>query len=276
MVDSVIVMLDSNSENVFVERIHAKLTTILLLVFADAFVYYIPVRNEIYIGKLFGISLWFYFGLLNGMLIVLIYIFVKGEVIIDFEQRKIIFSEFKHRNEWSFDQILGMYLLTSDYFYIFRIRPKRLLVLDIKLHFDQAYMLLNKFAKCGINFSTARNRIAYKGKTSAFPILLSKYERKKDDFHPEIGEWNRSMTLRNKWLYISFAPHLYIVGATLVLRIPHLLEGLRASKFIVTFIYAFTAFVLFDGGLYFLFGVSILVMVSKQLVRTKDNTTTTK
>ncbi|MHA1687558.1 MAG: hypothetical protein ACTSYD_14335 [Candidatus Heimdallarchaeaceae archaeon] len=260
-------MLDAQRENIFVEQIHVKVSTILLLVFVDAFVYYIPIRNSIYIGKLFGISLWFYFGLLNGLLIILIYVFVKGEVIIDFDQRKIIFSEFKNRKEWNFNQVLGLYLLTSDYFYILRIRPKRLMTLDIKLQFDQAYDLLSKFSACGIKFDTVKRRVHYKGKASAFPILLSKYERKRDDFNPELGEWDRRMTLRNKWLSISFAPHLYIVGATLVLRIPHLLEGLSKSKVIVSMIYGFTAFVLFDGGLYFLFGVSILMIIAKQLIR---------
>ena len=63
------------------------------------------------------------------------------------------------------------------------------------------------------------------------------------------------------------APFLYILGATLIVKIPHLLIGLTASKGVVTFVYAFTAFLLFDGGLYLLFGISVIVLLARQIRR---------
>ncbi|MHA1397560.1 MAG: hypothetical protein ACTSSF_07620, partial [Candidatus Heimdallarchaeaceae archaeon] len=60
---------------------------------------------------------------------------------------------------------------------------------------------------------------------------------------------------------------LYIIAGTLIVRIPHLLEGLRGTRGIVSFIYGLTAFILFDGGLYFLFGVSFIVILAKRLSR---------
>jgi len=258
--------------NVFEYKLHSNVLTALLLLLADAFVYFIPYRNDIYIGKLFGVNLWFYFGLLNGVLILAVYIIAKGDIILDFNKKQLIFKEFKTTKVWDFDRIMGIYLLASDFYYILRIRPQKLKTFDIKLTFEQAYELLAKFEELNYKFKNVKNRERWKT-TSTFPLLISKYEKKPNGFNAEIGEWNRSMTLRTKLLSITMAPLLYIIGATLVIRIPHLLEGLRASKGIVSFIYGFTAFVLFDGGLYLLFGISFLVMLAKQLARVVPQTT---
>ena len=66
---------------------------------------------------------------------------------------------------------------------------------------------------------------------------------------------------------IAIAPLLYVIGGTLIARMPYLVEGLSATRGIVYFIYVFTVFVLFDGGLYFLFGMSFLVVIAKQIYK---------
>ena len=104
--------------------------------------------------------------------------------------------------------------------------------------------------------------------SGAFPLLLSKYENKKQKgFNPEIPAWYRGVTLKTKLISITLAPLFYVLGATLIVRIPHLLTGLTTTKGIVSFIYGFTVSVLFDGGLYLLFGMSIFVLLAKQISR---------
>ncbi|MHA1483612.1 MAG: hypothetical protein ACTSQA_09315 [Candidatus Heimdallarchaeaceae archaeon] len=76
--------------------------------------------------------------------------------------------------------------------------------------------------------------------------------------------------MRTKLLSITLSPLLYIISATLIVRIPHLLDGLAGTKGIVSFIYGFTAFLLFDGGLYLLFGISLLALLVKQITRFKS------
>ena len=74
-------------------------------------------------------------------------------------------------------------------------------------------------------------------------------------------------SLITKLISITLAPLLYIIAGTLVVRIPHLLEGLTATKGVVSVIYGITAFILFDGGLYFLFGVSFIVLLAKRIYK---------
>ena len=259
-------MFQTPDESRFVQKERIRIYTIFLLLLIDAIVYYVPYRNDVLIGNLFGISLWFYFGILNALLIILVYMFVKGEVILDFSSQELIFNEFKRSKKWSFSKLLGVYLLAYEGEYLIRIRQQRLQTLDIKVKFDQAYQLVDKFEELGYNFISVRpdkpKRLSY-----TFPILLSKYEKKPNGFNPEIPEWYRGITLRTKLLSITLSPLLYIISATLIVRIPYLLEGLSFTKGIVTFIYAFTAFILFDGGLYFLFGVSFLVVIAKSITK---------
>jgi hypothetical protein len=226
----------------------------------------------VFIGDLFGITLWFYFGVLNAILILLVYIFVRGYVMLDFTSQKFVFNEFKRKESWDFSKLLGIYLLAYEGEYLIRIRPKKLLTLDFRVKFDQAYELVDKFEELGYKFKNIRftepRRLSY-----TFPILLSKFEKKKTSrFNPEIPDWYRGITLRTKLLSISLSPLLYVIGATLIVRIPYLLEGLSFSKGIVYFIYVFTAFLLFDGGLYFLFGVSFIVILAKGIHKISSNT----
>ena len=95
-------MLIESDESLYVYKARAKLSTIILLLIIDAIVYYIPFRNEVYIGDLFGVTLWLYFGILNALLIVLVYVFVKGEVVFDFASKQVTFNEFKRSNSWDF------------------------------------------------------------------------------------------------------------------------------------------------------------------------------
>ncbi|MHA1407412.1 MAG: hypothetical protein ACTSSG_08540 [Candidatus Heimdallarchaeaceae archaeon] len=260
-------MSDLTNESRYVHKEHIRLSTIFLLLLLNALIYYVPFRNDVNIGHLFGITLWFYFGILNAILILLVYVFVRGEVVLDFSTKELIFNEFKRSKSWPFSKLLGVYLLAYDGDYLIRIRPQRLLTLDIRVNFDQAYELIAKFQELGFTFKTIREdkpkRLSY-----TFPILLSKYDRKPNTkFNPEIPEWYRGITMRTRMISMTLAPLLYIIAGTLIVRIPHLLEGLRGTRGIVSFIYGLTAFILFDGGLYFLFGVSFIVILAKRLSR---------
>ena len=259
-------MFQSTDESIFIQKERIRIYTIFILLLIDAIVYYVPYRNDVLIGNLFGISLWFYFGILNASLIILVYMFVKGEVILDFASQELIFNEFKRSKKWSFSKLLGIYLLAYEGEYLIRIRQQRLQTLDIRVRFEQAYLLVDKFEKLGYSFVSVRpdkpKRLSY-----TFPILLSKYEKKSNGFNPEIPEWYRGITLRTKLLSITLSPLLYIISATLIVRIPYLLVGLSFIKGIVTFIYALTAFILFDGGLYFLFGISFIVFIAKSITK---------
>lgn len=263
-------MSHSADKTKFVDKEHIRVSSIFILLIVDALVYFVPYRNDVLIGDLFGISLWFYFGILNGILLLLVYILFRGEVELDFSTNEVIFRDFKKLKKWSFDEVLGVYLLAYDGEYIFRIRPKRLLTLDLRVNFETAYDLVNKFKELGFEFKTVRDD-KHKPLSYTFPILLSKYDRKPSGYNPEIPNWNRGVTLRTKLLSIALSPLLYIVSATLILRIPHLLDGLQGTKGIVSFIYGFTAFLLFDGGLYLLFGISLLALLLKQITRFKSH-----
>jgi hypothetical protein len=232
----------------------------------DALVYFIPYRNNVSIGELFSISLWFYFGILNAILLILVYTLVKGQVILDFSSKKLTFNEFKKRRSWDFTELLGIYLLAYEGEYLIRVRPKRLLTLDIQVGFEHAYKLLEKFEELGYKFKTIRSNEPKKI-TYPFPVLFSKFEKKSGGFNPEIPEWYRGITLRTKMISITIAPLLYVIGGTLIARMPYLVEGLSATRGIVYFIYVFTVFLLFDGGLYFLFGISFLVIIAKQIYK---------
>ena len=150
-------MSSEDKDSKYEHKVHRKLGVIFLLLSLNALIYYVPYRNNVLIGNLLGISLWFYFGALNGILILLVYLFVKGDVIINFEDQKVVFIEFKKTKEWLFSKLLGVYLLAQEDRYILRIRPKRLLTIDRKLGFEQAYEIMNKFEKAGIIFETVRS-----------------------------------------------------------------------------------------------------------------------
>ena len=260
-------MLVESNDSRFVHKVRARISTIVLLLILDAIVYYVPYRNEVYIGDLFGLSLWFYFGILNGLLITLVYVFVKGEIVFDFSSQQITFNEFKKSNSWNFSDLWGIYFLAYDGDYLIRIRTYRLRVLEIRLDFEEAYDIIGKFEKAGYPLTTIRPDPP-KRVSNAFPLLISKYEKKKvKGFNPEIPDWYRSITLKTKLISITIAPFLYILGATLIVKIPHLLEGLGGSKDLVSFIYGLTVFILFDGGLYLLFGISVFVLIAKQVSR---------
>lgn len=258
-------MLAESDESHFVHKVRAKISTIIMLLILDAIVYYVPFRNDVFIGDLFGISLWFYFGILNGILIVLVHVFVQGEVILDFSSKQISFNEFKNRSTWDFSELWGIYFLAFDGDYLIRIRTHRLRTIDIRMSFDEAYTMVDKFEAAGYPLTTIRPDPP-KRLSNAFPLLLSKYEKKKvKEFNPEIPDWSRDITLKTKLISITIAPFLYVLGATLIIRIPHLVIGLTTTKGIVSFIYGLTVFILFDGGLYLLFGISIFVLIAKQI-----------
>ena len=253
--------------NIYSQKMHTRVDTILLFLFINAIMYYIPYRNDITIGTLLGISLWLYFGCLNAFLLILVYLAIKGEIIIDFENNVLLFREFKKTHSWSFGELLGVYLLAYESSYLFRLRPHLMLFFDLKLDFERAYSLIQEFEQKGFEFTHVRPD-KLKRLSHPFPILLSKSEHeRKERFNPEIPNWGRNITLRTKLLSIAFSPMLYIVAITLVLRIPHLLQDLESSKTIVTLVYGLTAFILFDGGLYFLFGVSFLVIFARKLAK---------
>ena len=259
-------MFQDSDESLFVQKERLRVATILFLLILDALVYFIPYRNNVSIGKLFGIPLWFYFGILNAVLLILVYTLVKGQVILDFSSKKLIFNEFKKKRSWDFSKLLGIYLLAYEGEYLIRVRPQRLLTLDIQVSFENAYKILEKFEELDYKFNTIRSNEPKKI-TYPFPLLLSKFERKSGGFNPEIPEWYRGITLRTKMISIAIAPLLYVIGGTLIARMPYLVEGLSATRGIVYFIYVFTVFVLFDGGLYFLFGMSFLVVIAKQIYK---------
>ncbi|MBY8999845.1 MAG: hypothetical protein KGD64_02930 [Candidatus Heimdallarchaeota archaeon] len=263
-------MAHSTDKSKFMDKEHIRLSTILMLLIVDGLVYFVPYRNDVLIGDLFGISLWFYFGILNAILLILVYIFFRGEVELDFSTQELIFREFKKLKKWQFNKVLGIYLLAYDGEYLLRIRPKRLLTLDIRVNFDDAYYLVDKFKELGFEFKTVRDD-KHKPLSYTFPILLSKYDQKPSGYNPEIPNWNRGVTLRTKLLSITLSPMLYIISATLIVRIPHLLDGLAGTKGLVSFIYGFTAFLLFDGGLYLLFGISLIALLLKQINRFKSH-----
>ncbi|MCG3221387.1 MAG: hypothetical protein H7641_08400 [Candidatus Heimdallarchaeota archaeon] len=257
-------MFQDSDESLFVQKERLRVLTIFFLLLLNAIVYFIPYRNNVLIGELFGITLWFYFGVLNALLLILVYTLVKGQVILDFSSKKFIFNEFKKKKSWDFSELLGIYLLAYEGKYLIRVRPQRLLTLDIQVSFEHAYKILEKFEELGYKFKTVRSnepkRITY-----PFPVLFSKFEKRSGGFNPEIPEWYRGITQRTKLISITISPLLYVVGGTLIARMPYLVEGLSSTKGIVYFIYVFTVFLLFDGGLYFLFGVSFLVVLAKQI-----------
>ncbi|MHA1198506.1 MAG: hypothetical protein ACTSQF_04045 [Candidatus Heimdallarchaeaceae archaeon] len=260
-------MLVESDKSRFVHKARAKLSTIILLLIIDALVYYVPFRNEVYIGDLFGLSLWLYFGILNGILITLVYVIVKGEVVFDFSSKQISFNEFKKSNSWEFEDLWGIYFLAYDDDYLIRIRTHRLRTLDVRMKFEEAYQIVEQFKKIGYPLKTIRPDPP-KRLSKSFPLLLSKYEKKQiKEFNPEIPDWYRGITLKTKLISITIAPFLYILGATLIVRIPSLLAGLTKTKGIVSFIYGLTVFILFDGGLYLLFGLSVFVLIAKQISR---------
>ncbi len=263
-------MSQSLDTSKYSDKARARLSAIIILLLVDAIVYFVPYRNEVFIGNLFGISLWFYFGFLNAILLILVYVLFRGELELDFTTNEVIFRDFKKIKKWSFDEVLGIYLLAYDGEYIIRIRPKRIMTLDLRLNLENAYNIIDKFKEQGFEFKTVRDN-EHTPLSFTFPLLLSKYDRKPSGFNPEIPNWNRGVTLRAKLLSITLAPLLCIIGATLMVRIPHLLEGLSGSKGIVSFIYGFTAFLLFDGGLYLLFGISLLALLLKQLTRFRSH-----
>lgn len=268
-------MHSASNESLYVHKVRPRISTIILLLIIDGLAYYVPYRNDVLIGDLFGITLWLYFGLLNAILILLVYVFVKGEVSIDFTSKKIIFHEFTKSKSYDFGVLWGVYFLAFDGNYLIRIRTHLLQILDIKVPFDMGYGLVDKFEEAGINLTTIRQDQGKKI-SNTFPLLLSKYEKKKPkEFNPEIPNWSRNVTLKTKLISITMAPFLYILGATLIVKIPHLLIGLTASKGIVTFVYAFTAFLLFDGGLYLLFGISVLVLLARQIRRISSSSSQT-
>lgn len=248
------------------QKERARGDIIIVLVLLVSIIYYIPPRNEVYIGTLFGISLWVYFGVLNSILLLLIYTLVKGEIVVDFATEQLIFKEANRLTQWSFKDILGLYLLVQDQNYIVRFRPQKLTHFDLKVDFDMAYALIERFEKHGFDFNTVRQDKGVK-RTSWFPILLLKYERESDKFNPEIPTWHTKVTLRTKLVSIALSPLLYIVGATLIIRIPYLLRNLSATKWIVSSIYWLTVFLLFDGGLYLLFGVSFIAVIVKRITK---------
>jgi len=191
---------------------------------------------------------------------------------LDFSSEKFVFNEFKRKKTWDFSKLLGVYLLAYEGEYLIRIRPQKILTLDFRVNFDQAYKLVKKFEELGYKFKNIRftepRRLSY-----TFPILLSKFEKKKPfRYNPEIPDWHRGITLRTKLLSITLSPLLYVIGATLIAKIPYLFEGFPFTRGIVYFIYVFTAFLLFDGGLYFLFGVSFLVILAKRIQKTSSQT----
>ena len=260
-------MQSESDESRYIHKVRPRISMIFILMIIDALVYYVPYRNNVLIGDLFGMTLWFYFGLLNAILIVLVYVFVKGQVSINFDSKQVVFHEFTKSTSWNFKDLWGVYFLAYDGDYIVRIRTHRLKLLDIRVKFDLAYELIDKFEENGINLTTIRQDQGKKI-SNTFPLLLSKFEKKKPKgFNPEIPNWNPSVTLKTKLLSITMAPFLYILGATLIVKIPYLLIGLTASKGVVAFVYAFTAFLLFDIGLYLLFGMSVLVLLAKQISR---------
>ncbi|MHA1483613.1 MAG: hypothetical protein ACTSQA_09320 [Candidatus Heimdallarchaeaceae archaeon] len=111
-------MSHSTDKSNFMDKEHIRLSSILILLIVDALVYFVPYRNDVLIGDLFGISLWFYFGVLNGILLLLVYILFRGEVELDFSKNEVIFRDFKKLKKWSFDKVLGIYLLAYDGEYI--------------------------------------------------------------------------------------------------------------------------------------------------------------
>jgi hypothetical protein len=269
-------MHSESDESRYVHKVRPRVSTILLLLIIDALVYFVPIRNKVFIGDLFGISLWIYFGILNAILILLVYIFVKGEVSIDFLSQKIIFHEFTKDKSWDFDKLWGVYFLAFDGDYLIRIRTHRLQILDIRVPFDMGYELVDKFEESGIHLKTIRQD-EDKKISKTFPLLLSQYEKKKPKgFNPEFPNWSRNVTLKTKLISITMAPLLYILGATLIVKIPHLLIGITASKGVVAFVYAFTAFLLFDGGLYLLFGISVIVLLARQIIKISSSSRTTE
>ena len=259
-------MFKNPDDSLFIQKVHVKISVIFLLLSITAIIYYVPYRNNVLIGNLFGVSLWLYFGILNALLVILVYIFVKGDVILDFEKQEFSFKEFNRSRSWQFSKLLGIYLLTFENKYLIRIRPQRLLILDIRVNFKQAYQIIEKFEELGYTF-TSVERDQIKRFRYTFPLLLSKFERKPNDFNPEIPIWHRGITMRTKLISITLSPMLYIISATLIVKIPHLLEGLSVTRGFVSFLYGLTAFILFDGGLYFLFGISIVVIVAKQIAK---------
>ncbi len=264
-------MLVESDKSRYVHKVRAKLSTIILLLIIDAIVYYVPYRNEVYIGDLFGLSLWFYFGILNGLLMILVYVFVKGEIVFDFSTKQISFNEFKKSNSWAFSDLWGIYFLAYDGDYLLRIRTHRLRTLDVRLKFEEAYHIVDEFEKAGLTLTTIRPDPP-KRVSKSFPLLISRYEKKKiKEFNPEIPDWYRGITLKTKLISITLAPFLYILGATLIVRIPSLLAGLTTTKGVVSFIYGLTVFILFDGGLYLLFGISIFVLIAKQISRVSSH-----
>ncbi|MHA1515643.1 MAG: hypothetical protein ACTSPF_08920 [Candidatus Heimdallarchaeaceae archaeon] len=61
-------MLTESDESPYVHKVRPRISTIFLLLIIDALAYYVPYRNDVHIGDLFGLSLWFYFGLIMGRL----------------------------------------------------------------------------------------------------------------------------------------------------------------------------------------------------------------
>ncbi len=259
-------MFKEPDDSIFIQKVRVRISVIILLLSITAVIYYVPYRNNVLIGNLFGLSLWLYFGILNALLVIIVYIFVKGDVILDFEKQEFSFKEFNRSRSWQFSKLLGIYLLTYENKYLIRIRPQRLLILDIRVNFNQAYKLMKKFEVLGYTFTSVR-RDQIKHLRNSFPLLLSKSERKPNGFNPEIPIWHRGITMRTKLISITLSPMLYIIGATLILKIPHLLEGLSISRGFVSILYGLTAFFLFDGGLYFLFGISVIVLIAKRIAK---------
>ncbi|MHA1302455.1 MAG: hypothetical protein ACTSPI_01975 [Candidatus Heimdallarchaeaceae archaeon] len=243
-----------------------RYSTILLPISLCTLIYYIPYRNEVHIGKLFGLSLWFYFGLLNAILLILVYVTIRGQIVLDFNEEKFIIREPKSNKEWSFSDLYGIYLLAYDRQYLIRLRPKKLLTYDLKVDFETAYKLVDMFEEKGFKLKHIRYDSPSRVNVP-FPILLSKWDQKPSDFNPEFPNWKRGPTLRAKLISITIAPMLYIVAATLVIRIPYLLRGLTLTRWIVSSIYWLTAALLVDSGLYLLFGLSIVAYITTRIIR---------
>ncbi|UJG39642.1 MAG: hypothetical protein K9W45_07160 [Candidatus Heimdallarchaeum aukensis] len=251
----------------FEQRMRVRYSTLFLLIVVTSLAYYIPYRNDIHIGHLFGLSLWFYFGLLNALLLTLVYLIIRGEIIIDFNVDKFIIREPKNNKEWLFSELFGIYLLSYDKAYLIRIRTKKLVAYDLKVDFEAAYKLIALFEERGFHFIHVRKDSLSKV-TVPIPILLSKYEKRKSpDFHPEFTTFRRGPTLRAKLISIGFAPMLYVIAATLILRIPYLLRDLTLTKKFVSFIYWATAALLVDSGLYLLFGLSVVAYIATRIAK---------
>ncbi len=261
-----VLMNQSLARGYFRQRMQIHYLTIIAFVILTALIYYIPYHNKVNIGKLFGITLWFYIGLLNAILLILVYVTIRGEVILDFNSKKFIIQEPKNHKEWLFTDLYGVYLLVYDQEYVIRLRPKKLVTFDIRVDFETAYKIVNMFEESGFTFTTVREEIPVM-KNTFIPILLSKYERKSGDFKPEFGTWKRGPTLRAKLISITIAPMLYIIAATLIIRIPYLLRELKTTRWIVSSIYWLTAALLVDSGIYLLFGLSIVAYITSRLVK---------